>query len=244
MIGVLLSLVMVAMLCSCEPEVDGPDSPTTPTTPDTPTMPDNTVVCGETVGEWVDLGLPSGLLWYSVNIGATSPEEYGCYFAWGETQAKEEYIWSTYSYCTVDADGRLSTFTKYDTVDNKTVLEASDDVATVVLGTGARIPTYDDWHELWSNITTVERTEQNGVNGMKITAANGQSLFLPAAGYFRDGSSLYGAGSVGSYWSSSLCWPGSINAASIGFNPAGGPSGGGCSRHYGFSVRAVRAIQN
>ena len=107
MIGVLLSLVMVAMLCSCEPEIDDNNTQTTPTTPDTPNTPTDTVVCGETVGEWVDLGLPSGLLWYSVNLGATSPEQYGDYYAWGETRPKSDYRCSTYRYCTVDADNVL-----------------------------------------------------------------------------------------------------------------------------------------
>ncbi len=248
----MLSLaMMVVLFCSCEPEVDGPDSPTTPTTPDTPTMPDNTVVCGETVGEWVDLGLPSGLLWYSVNIGATSPEEYGCYFAWGETCAKETYSWSTYIYGDHSNSKKYTmykynTYSGWGTVDNKTILEASDDVATSVLGNGAHIPTYDDWVELLQN-TTVHRTYTgNMVYGCEFVAENGNRLFLPAAGIC--GSSHHDAGTEGQYWSSSLdtvnTWYAKRFKFDKGQNEAQAYYVTGQHRFYGVSVRAVRTSLN
>jgi len=161
---------------------------------------------GEAEGDWVDLGLPSGLMWATRNIGAASPEDYGDYFAWGETQTKSVYDWSTYRYVTID--GESGTLTKYNTssshgeVDNLTTLQPSDDAATANWGGGARTPTIAEWDELMAN-TSSQWTTRNGVNGRLLTAANGNSLFLPAAGDRKD-SSLDDAGSIGNYWSSSL----------------------------------------
>ena len=157
--------------------------------------------------EYVDLGLPSGLLWATCNVGATNPEDYGDYFAWGETEPKDTYNWSTYQYC----NGSSSTLTKYCNsssygyngfVDNINTLFPEDDAATANWGGNWRMPTQEEWQELLDN-TTVTWTTQNGVNGRLFTATNGNSLFLPAAGYRYD-SSLYDAGSYGNYWSSSL----------------------------------------
>ena len=179
----------------------GKDDPTTNPTPVDPDPVDPTA-------GWVDLGLPSGLLWAECNLGAAKPEEYGDYYAWGETATKNTYNWSTYKYCTVDAEGALATLTKYNTssdrgtVDNQTTLHAPDDAATAKLGNGARMPTADEWRELIAN-TTSEWTTENGVKGRKLTASNGKSLFLPAAGY-RGTSQDYFVGENGFYWPSSL----------------------------------------
>ncbi len=203
----------------------------------------------ETAG-WVDLGLPSGLLWATCNLGATSPEEFGDYYAWGETTTKSTYNWSTYKYCTVDAEGGLAMLTKYSTdsghdfvgtPDNLTTLQAMDDAATQKLGSGARMPTAAEWRELIAN-TTAEWTQVNGVNGRKFTAPNGKSLFLPAAGC-RLGSELYGAGSYGGYWSSSLV-KGYPNDAWGFYFDSDYQYMDGYGRYYGFSVRAVRASQS
>lgn len=199
---------------------------------------------GQTAGEWVDLGLPSGLLWATCNLGATTPEGYGDYYAWGETATKDVYNWSTYKYCTVDADGDLQTLTKYNTStswgtpDNLTTLEAMDDVAAQKLGAGARMPTAAEWRELINN-TTAEWTQENGVNGRKFTASNGKSLFLPAAGRRWVGE-LYDAGSYGLYWSSSLVESYPSNAWYFSFGE-GGQGMDGTNRYYGLSVRAVRS---
>ncbi len=156
---------------------------------------------------YVDLGLPSGLLWATYNVGAASPEDYGDYFAWGETQPKDTYNLSTYQYC----NGSYNTLTKYCNnssygyngfTDNLTTLLPEDDAAAANWGGNWRMPTKEEFQELYNN-TTVTWTQQNGVNGRLFTASNGNSLFLPAAGY-RYYSSLYGAGSIGYYWSSSL----------------------------------------
>ena len=193
-------------------------------------------------GEYVDLGLPSGLLWAKCNLGATTPEGYGNYYAWGETQTKREYRWATYSYgsdinhlikyCDRSEYG-LNGFT-----DNLTTLEALDDVATVVLGTGARIPTKAEWQELLDN-TTAEWTTVNDVYGCKFTAANGNSLFLPAAGG-RSGTELGGEGESGSYWSSSLRESFPYGARYMYFYSNNQSLGSG-DRRYGHSVRAVRS---
>jgi len=146
--------------------------------------------------DWVDLGLPSGLLWATCNVGSTTPEGYGDYFAWGETAPKDTYNWSTYNYY----DG--SSVTKYTSSDNLTILEASDDAATANWGAGWRMPTADEMRELQDYCVVIWK-EQNGVNGRLFTGPNGNSIFLPAAGY-RLVSELYYAGSSGYYWSSSL----------------------------------------
>ena len=145
---------------------------------------------------YVDLGLPSGLLWATCNVGANAPEEYGDYFAWGETQPKDVYNWDTYQYY----DG--SNVTKYTGSDGLTILLPEDDAATANWGDGWRMPTEEEWQELLNN-TTVTWTQQNGVNGRLFTAPNGNSLFLPAAGD-RWGGGLSDVGSHGVYWSSSL----------------------------------------
>lgn len=162
----------------------------------------------------VDLGLPSGTLWATCNIGANSPEEYGDYFAWGETQGyndgKDNFIWYTYNWCM----GTQKTLTKYcndsyygyeGLTDNKTELELEDDAAYVNWGPDWRMPSMEQFEELFnSNYTTITWTTLNGVNGRQITSkANGNSIFLPFAGYRYD-DDLDTEGARGSYWSRSL----------------------------------------
>lgn len=158
---------------------------------------------------WVDLGLPSGTKWATCNVGATTPEGYGNYYAWGETTTKENYRWSTYRWCTGSGN---TFFTKYCNnaeygnngfTDALTTLEASDDAATANWGSGWRMPTETEMRELKDNCI-VTWTTQNGKWGRLFTGSNGNYIFLPAAGYRYD-SSLYRNGSDGSYWSSSLC---------------------------------------
>ena len=195
--------------------------------------------------EYVDLGLPSGLLWATCNIGADSPEDYGDYFAWGETQPKDIYDWDTYQYC----NGYCNTLTKYCNnssfgyngfIDNLTTLLPEDDAATANWGSGWRMPTKEEWQELYQNTTHIYTT-QNGVNGRLFTASNGNSLFLPAAGY-RHGSSLYNAGSDGYYLSSSLITGGPIGAWYFHFG-SGYYNMSNSGRDYGNSVRAVHTSQ-
>ena len=194
--------------------------------------------------EWVDLGLPSGLLWASCNLGANVPEGYGNYYSWGETKPKEEYSWSTYHYCTVYDDGSLQTLTKYNNrsslgdTDTLTVLQAMDDAATAAFGSGVRIPTMEEWLELVDN-TSTEWTTVNGVPGRKFTATNGKSIFLPAAGSRRD-LKLEDAGFYGRYWASMLGQDYPSRAWGYGFN-AIFQKKGRVGRNNGLSVRPVRS---
>lgn len=154
---------------------------------------------------YVDLGLPSGTLWATCNVGAENPEDYGDYFAWGETETKSIYGWNTYQYC----HGTGDTFIKYCSnsaygyfSDTLTILNPKDDAASINWGSGWRMPTKAEWEELYNN-TTVIWTTQNGVIGSLFTASNGNSLFLPAAGRC-SGSNLGLVGTGGYYWSGSL----------------------------------------
>lgn len=198
----------------------------------------------EPTGDWVDLGLPSGLLWATRNVGASSPEDYGDYFAWGETQPKSNYAWSTYQYtCNDSYDGLTKYCSRSDYgcngfTDNLTTLQPGDDAATANWGGGARTPTIEEWEELEDYCSSVWTT-QNGVNGRRFTGPNGNSLFLPAAGDRWD-DELYGAGDGGGYRSSSLdvvtpsgAWYFYFYSSSTGVNNY-------VSRGYGQSVRAVR----
>lgn len=143
--------------------------------------------------EYVNLDLPSGTLWATCNIGASKPEEYGDYYAWGETATKSVYNWDTYQY------GRSSS-----DVDNigKDIAGTKYDVAHVKWGGGWRMPTLEQIKELLNN-TTNEWTTLNGVAGRLFTGKNGGTVFLPAAG-LRWYGELNIAGSYGYYWSSTL----------------------------------------
>ena len=198
-----------------------------------------------TLDGWVDLGLPSGILWATSNVGADYPEDYGDYFAWGETEPKDTYNWNTYHF---GSDyNKLSKYCNnpiygiYGFTDNLTTLQLSDDAAAANWGEDWRIPTYDEWEELYQN-TTQTWTSQNDVNGIMFTASNGNSFFLPAAG-IRWNSDLMGAGSDCRYWSSSLDIDGPY--CSWGFYFDSDLYMGQCTRNSGCSVRAVRsASQN
>ena len=210
-----------------------------------------------------DLGLPSGIKWATCNVGATNPWDYGNYYAWGETQTKDNYSWETYKYCNGD-----NSLTKYNnvashgTVDNKTTLESADDVATAVFGANYSMPTTADWDELsnqcywvWTNNYNgrnvrgyiVYRAKSNSDKGAKVYSGGTPSpsyslfdahIFLPAAGW-RNSSSLSSAGSGGDYWSSSLEL-GPYYARICFFNSNSVYPSGYSDRCYGFSVRPVK----
>lgn len=139
-------------------------------------------------------------------VGADSPEDYGDYFAWGETTTKSTYNWSTYKWCNGDWDKltKYNTDSSYGTVDNKTVLDPEDDVAHVNWGGGWRMPTMAEWQELYDN-TYSDWTTVGNIAGRKFISLKepNKSIFLPAVGY-RLGTDVYYAGSTGDYWSSSL----------------------------------------
>ncbi len=165
----------------------------------------NPGVCG-TIGDAIDLGL--SVKWASWNIGASVSEEFGAYFAWGETEPSWwNYCWESYKWC----EGTGGTLIKYNwksgkgLVDNKMTLDPEDDAAHVNWGGDWRMPTIDEMHELIDNCTIVWTTE-NGISGCRFTSKKegykDKSIFLPAAG--RIHSSIDRLGVWGSYWSSSL----------------------------------------
>ena len=206
---------------------------------------------GQTVEhEWVDLGLPSGTLWATCNIGAKSPEEYGDYFAWGETSGykggKTNFSWETYKY-TLTYNELDGTVKKYCTksgasgvVDNKTELEPKDDAATAKWGSEWQMPSYDQLEELAnSSYTTTSWTTLNGVSGrMIISKSNGKRIFLPAGG-IRLGISYIGAGMTGGCWSRSLYEANSQYGRLLYFDSSKIITGY-YYRVHGYSIRPVR----
>ena len=200
--------------------------------------------------EYVDLGV--SVKWATCNLGASKPEGYGDYYAWGETEPYYEslepltwkdgkddgYKWSDDSHTSLN---KYNTDSKYGIVDNKTVLDEADDVARVKLGGSWRIPTDAEWTELRTECTWTATT-QNGVVGYKVTGkSNGNSIFLPCAGY-REGGSLSGDENGGYYWSSSLDTGFPYNAWRVYFNSyERSKIVCRCNsiRYHGFSVRPV-----
>lgn len=179
--------------------------------------------------KYVDLGLPSGLKWATCNVGATTPEEYGDYFAWGEVESKARYNWDTYKYY------GGSNVTKY-TGNDKTVLDPEDDAATANWGGAWRMPTKEEQDELRENCTWLF-TSQISVYGYKVTGPNGNSIFLPAAGCM-NGGALYSAGSNGDSWSSSLHADYPRSAYDVLFD-SGYVGWLNSLRYYGLTVRPV-----
>ena len=135
---------------------------------------------------YVDLGLPSGNLWAECNLGASSPEAYGDYYAWGEVEPKQEYTYPNHKWYKEGAPSQG--FTKYNKEDGKLTLEDEDDAVIQKLGNGWRTPTLADFRELTNQkLTTIKKTTLNGVAGYQITSKkNGKSIFIPFAGFKRD----------------------------------------------------------
>lgn len=141
--------------------------------------------------EAVDLGL--SVKWATCNVGANAPEESGLYFAWGELTAnKESWVKTTYEYYD-EATGEYE--------DLGTDITGTEyDIAHEAMGGDWRMPTKDEWDELMNNCTWTSST-LNGVSGNTVTAANGNSIFIPLAGYYSN-STLQAKGDNGAYWSS------------------------------------------
>ncbi len=196
---------------------------------------------GSTVDGAIDLGL--SVIWASHNVGATKPEDYGDYFAWGETAPKDNYSWETYKYGSdYNKLTKYCTNSDYGTVDDKIVLEAADDAATANWGNGWRMPTEEEMKELCDKCTWTWTT-LNGVNGQLVKGPNGNSIFLPAADY-RAGTSLGSAGYSGYFWSSSLTSDAPYDAFGLHFSSRNS-YWNYRTRCYGLSVRPVRAsVQN
>ena len=171
--------------------------------------------------DWVDLGLPSGLKWATCNVGASNPGDYGNYYAWGETTTNSSYDssnCSTWNQNIGDIAGTIR------------------DAARQNWGGRWRMPRWRDFQELLDNCTWTWTT-QDGHDGYRITGPNGNSIFLPAAGY-RYGSSSHFVGSFGHYWSSTPYESSTLDAYYLGFF-SGHLSRGWDVRYDGLSVRPV-----
>ena len=202
--------------------------------------------------EAVDLGLEMTredgttykLYWAKSNLSenglCANPEDNGDYYAWGETALKEEYSWPTYQFgiSSIGPFSKYNTSNLYGPVDNKTVLDPEDDVAYVTLGRKWRMPTDAEWTALREHCDWKWTSDYNGtgVGGDIITASNGNSIFLPAAG-FRIDKDLRDAGSHGFYWSSSLDTDYPYGAWSVYYSD--GVRRERFHRRYGHSVRPV-----
>lgn len=187
----------------------------------------------------VDLGL--SVKWAPYNVGATSETEYGDYFAWGEVTPKTTYSWSTYAWGTAyNALTKYNNKSSYGTVDNKTSLDPEDDAAHVNMGGTWRMPTAAEFQELIDNTTHawVTNYKGSGVNGFTFTG-NGNTIFLPAAGY-RSGTGLSYQGTYGNYWSSSLYESSPGYGRDLYFDSGGDVDVYDCNRFFGLSVRAVK----
>lgn len=190
--------------------------------------------------EAVDLGL--SVKWAAFNVGATTPEEAGEYYAWGEITPKAQYDWTSYLWC----EGDYNKLTKYCSqysygkVDSKRTLDSDDDVASHEWGGSWRMPTNEEWNELIDSCDWKWCTE-NGVNGYRVTSKvsghTDKSIFLPAAGEKAE-TSLSAVGSEGVYWSSNTVSGMSFYAYYLSFT-SGGVETNGTARYFGFPVRPV-----
>ena len=194
--------------------------------------------------DYVDLGLPSGTLWATMNIGATSPEQYGDYFAWGETTPKGSYSWNNYKYGNAPIAlikyCNNSAYGKDEYTDNFTELELGDDAARVNWGGDWRMPTKAQVQELIDNTTSAWTNDFNntGISGVTfISKTNNNTMFIPAAGYFE--TTVDGVGAGGYLWCSALgsSYPYGAWYLNVGNNKVDLMSY--YSRYCGRSVRGV-----
>lgn len=185
----------------------------------------------------IDLGLPSGTKWASCNVGATRPEEFGNYYAWGETEEKSSYTWNSYKHCNGDEKSmnKYCNDSNYGLADSIQALKLEDDVASVKWGFTWRMPTNEEMDEL-RNLCTWEETIYNGVRGRLITGPNGNSIFLPAAGYY-DNTYIRYKFECGHYWVSDGY--GTSEARNLFFYDTTRDYNFVHRRYNGFSVRPV-----
>lgn len=181
---------------------------------------------------FVDLGLPSGLLWAETNVGATLDIFSGEYFSWGETEENYRYAWDTYKWG--------SSLSKYNDTDNKRTLDAEDDVATIKWGEGCHIPSLSDYQELYDECEWTWQTDYQGGKGYLVKSSNGKSIFLPAAGYCYMGNSYQYSDTEGYYWTSSRHYQYANYACELKFTQGGGIDVHDYHyRYYGYPIRPV-----
>ena len=192
--------------------------------------------------DFIDLGLPSGTLWATANVGANKPSDYGLYFQWGDVKGytpdhvglnkdKKAFVWDDYK---LSINGSNENFSKYKTPG--AILDLEDDAAHVNMGGDWHMPSPEQIQELIDN-TISTWTTKDGVNGKLFTSKNGNSIFIPAAGDAWDGS-LIGSGVYGVVWSSVLSSGGVDVGQDLYFNSVSAYLYGNY-RYYGRSVRGV-----
>lgn len=191
--------------------------------------------------EYVDLGLPSGRKWAKCNLGASAPYELGEWYAWGEKKIKFDYTWSNYKwgdkkkltkYCQVE---QADYWAGKNTIDGDLTIDPIDDPVSSSLGWRWHMPSREDWQELKSHCKWSWGSE-DGVKGMRVTGTNGNSIFLPAAGFYSDRNG--GVGEKGFYWSSSLA-QNPNEAYLLAFTSKSFSSDAKNDRSFGFSIRPV-----
>ena len=189
----------------------------------------------------IDLGLPSGTKWACCNVGAETPEAFGNYYSWGETEEKNSYSPKSYQYCTgvdTDGDGWYDEDVQYleSEQDFGDTISGTHDVAHVKWGESWQIPTLQQFRELLDNCSS-EWTSVNDVEGRRFTGPNGASIFLPAAGN-RNGASRVQVGSSGNYWSSTWGTSDTSRASELTFD-SGYKNTHTAYRYNGRSVRPI-----
>ena len=205
------------------------NQPAKPTPVPTPTRPTTGTINGY---EWVDLGL--SVKWATQNVGASSPSDYGGYYAWGETRTKDNYAWSNCFDCLDSTGDSWGTYK----IGGKTSISPTSghDTARANWGSTWRMPTNAEFEELLKKCAWTW-TSQGGHNGYKVTGPNGNSIFLPAAGW-RSGTNRHDVGGGGYFWSSTLNSSNSNCARSLYFSSRYQYTSYG-NRRYGNSVRPV-----
>ena len=201
--------------------------------------------------KFIDLGLPSGLLWAETNIGAATAYDDGDYFAWGETVPKSTYSDATYttlgkcSYSEIYERVVLKEYTKYTRFDGKTTLELNDDAACFNWGSGCRMPTKSEMLELsnesnctWTWVSCTNSVGETIGCYKVVSVKNGNVIYLPASGY-RDGDDLNLHGSFGNYWSSTLYRSDVSNAYNFSFHSGNYFANRLNYRYCGLPVRPV-----
>lgn len=193
--------------------------------------------------KFVDMGLPSGLLWAETNLGATQPTDVGNYYAWGETTTKAKYSWSTYKFTKEEVSWAEVKFSKYDTAGKDVVLDQDDDAVNANWGSPCRMPSYSETSELFKNstikVTTQMSSSGENVSGVLFTSKqNGNTIFFPMTGYY-DGSEIKDGDKYFYCMTRSLGWASSaMEAYCYGLGSSYTPSTS-IWRYYGAPTRAV-----
>ncbi len=182
--------------------------------------------------DWVDLGLPSGLKWATHNVGASAPEDFGYYIAWGEIEPKDYY--STINSITYKVSSKK--LIHEGIIDETGTLTKNHDVAHVIWGEGWRIPTIEEWSELIDGCNW-NFAAFNGVNGYLVTGPNKNMIFLPAAAFMQN-KTIDNVGDFGDYWSSSVVDELTGNAYSLGYSS----KSYGRRRYARYAGRTIRPV--